>query len=80
MAPVQPLVSLSQARRMYRRVRLFCGQHKNVDEVLSPRIDEHRDVSATQNVQTSTNQGKTVVGILSGGNLDLRELARIVAI
>src|SRR5437870_10586010 len=61
MTPVQPLVSLPQPGRMNRCVRLFRGQHKNIDEVLSPRIDEHRNVSAAQNVQTSANQGKTVL-------------------
>src|SRR5690348_7464664 len=62
MTPVQPLISLPQSRRVNRRVRLFGGQNKHVDEMLAPGVDKHRYVLTTQNVQTPANQGKPVIG------------------
>ena len=46
---------------MNRSVRLLGGKNKNIDDVLTARIDQSRDVLASENIKTAADQLKTFI-------------------
>ena len=52
---------------MDRRVRLFCRQNKNVDDVLAARINKYRNVSARERIQPSPNQRESFIAKILHG-------------
>src|SRR5207244_12352549 len=60
-APMTPLIPLAEAGRMNRSVRLLGGKNKNIDDVLTARIDQSRDVLASENIKTAADQLKTFI-------------------
>src|SRR5437773_3027562 len=60
-APMTPLIPLAEAGRMNRSVRPLSGKNNTIDDVLTARIDQRRDVLASENIKTAADQLKTFI-------------------